>query len=281
MNIKQADDFYSSDKRKYIIRENKEFLNWYKQQSNSGYSFLLNLEAMQDLIEKITIWYELKYPNREIEKGVVIDTRFENIKSIANNFTIDQLRYCLSGKQIEVLDCNYRTGWGGLRTIGGYYNDDGVLCDVEGYISLIFLSLFAKEKEIIIEATEKGELVDFSGEVKTLEELLNVLEKQKNIDLDYSNLSKCIIRNKIDKELRERIIYMAALKLLYSKDTVPDNGYYRMKKLIQEFNEYYDLNLSTEVIDKSIDNEFINTQLDVPSNNKSKIIDFNLFKKRR
>ena len=60
--------FYSNEERKYFIKENKKFLDWYKEELNSGYSYILELEEVEDLINKIVIWYQLKYPNRKLEK---------------------------------------------------------------------------------------------------------------------------------------------------------------------------------------------------------------------
>ena len=38
-------------------------------------------------------------------------------------------------------------------------------------------------------------------------------------------------------ELRHRILQLVALKLVYSKNTIPERGYERAKRFINEFNK--------------------------------------------
>ena len=79
-----------------------------------------------------------------------------------------------------------------------------------------------------------------------------ILEELKNIpfqDLDICELEKCIQRHQIDLELRDKIIVLTSLSIRYSKNTTLEYGDLRAHKCIQEYNEYYNRNLSTEELD--------------------------------
>lgn len=274
--------FYSNEERKYFIKENKKFLDWYKEELNSGYSYILELEEVEDLINKIVIWYQLKYPNRKLEKGL-IDTRFEDLKDITKELTIDQLRYRLSSRQIEALDCNYRSGSGGVIPIGGYYDDDNILCDVDTFRTVIHLHLSSKEKDLTLDHTiiadTKGNLIDSSDlekyignkKVNTLDELFDVLRESENYNIDYSNLKKCVLTHMIDKTLREKIINIAALNLFFAQEVDSNYSYFRAKRLIKEFNDYYKLNISTQKMDLFVVCRTLNNRLYEDFNNFKKI----------
>ena len=59
-------------------------------------------------------------------------------------------------------------------------------------------------------------------------------------------------------ELRHRILQSVALKLLYSRNTIPERGYERAKRFINEFNKKLGLELSTEQIDETIHRDYTN-----------------------
>ena len=114
MTIAEANVFYNMDKEKYNLSTNKEFLKWYSDQCKNGYSACIEINEMQELIDNIVIWYEIKYPNREFEmlKGTRFND-FENIKSISENLTIEQLMFRLPHNQYCIIEGGYRArGWG-------------------------------------------------------------------------------------------------------------------------------------------------------------------------
>ena len=47
-----------------------------------------------------------------------------------------------------------------------------------------------------------------------------------------------------------------ALKLLYSETTIPERGYKRAKRFIDEFNKELNINLSTKEIDEIINRDY-------------------------
>ena len=67
MTIAQAERFYETDTKEYEIEKNKEFLNWLENSISNGYYCYIGLEELQELIDNIVKWYEIKYPERELK----------------------------------------------------------------------------------------------------------------------------------------------------------------------------------------------------------------------
>ena len=51
MIIKEAKNFYKQDNKKYIIKENKEFLSWLDKRINNGYHAVIEEKDIQELIK--------------------------------------------------------------------------------------------------------------------------------------------------------------------------------------------------------------------------------------
>lgn len=272
MTIAQAQRFYEQDSKKYDISENKELLTWLKESIKDGYHSFIDIEYLQELIDNIVYWYEMKYPEREME--FYEGTRyynFENMETLSKVMDIRQLMYRLPHKQLCLIECNYRSNDGGIRDV---YNDKGEIIEQK---TILFMNIDRKGAEY--NPVSMSKLSDFllyadtdSGKVNidynlkeyvntdniTLDELL-VLFKEKYADeLGFTKLDECIYDHNCDVELRRRILQLVALKLLYSHKTIPERGYERAKRFINEFNKKLDLNLSTEEIDEAINRDYTN-----------------------
>lgn len=63
-------------------------------------------------------------------------------------------------------------------------------------------------------------------------------------------LNPLIYRNNKDADLfYKQLIIMAGWGMIYSKNTVPEFGYFRAKKMFQEFNEQFNLDLDIHIYD--------------------------------
>ena len=49
---------------------------------------------------------------------------------------------------------------------------------------------------------------------------------------------------------------MTTLKLIYSRNTIPEYGYERAKKLINEFNRKLNINIKTNRVDEIINKDY-------------------------
>lgn len=74
---------------------------------------------------------------------------------------------------------------------------------------------------------------------------------------------------------------MVALKLLYSNRTIPERGYKRATRFINEFNKKMGLNLSTEEIDEIINRDYTNDERNLKSYDEDISKESNLNKPKR
>lgn len=243
MSTEEVKEFYKRDRKEYSINENKDFLTWFYEQLQSGYRPYLDISKIQGLIYKIVSWYELKYPDRDIEKQEgIIDSKFMNLDDITDYFSFEQLKYRLSDKELETLDCNYRACDGYDNFITFYITDKKSL---ENY------KVNADRKTGVINLEDlfflKNNIVYFSKE-PNIEELYFKIKGSKSYD--YSNLEKIILNHKIDLELRKKIIRFINLALIYSPQTKPEYGEIRARKFDQEISKNYNISIKKQTVKK-------------------------------
>ena len=114
MTIAEAERFYEKDTKDYEIEKNKDFLTWLKTSIKNGYHCFMKTEELQELIDSVVNWYEIKYPERELE--YFEGTRhlgFQGIRRISDVMDIRQLLFRLPHNQLCLMECGYRAkGWG-------------------------------------------------------------------------------------------------------------------------------------------------------------------------
>lgn len=273
MTIAQAQRFYEQDSKKYEVSKNKELLTWLKDAIKNGYHSFIDIEYLQELIDNIVYWYEMKYPEREME--FYEGTRyfnFEDMETLSKVMDIRQLMYRLPHEQLCLMECDYRSNGGGVRAV---YNDKG---EIVGHKIVLFMQIDRKDVEfnpysmcnelpdfLLYADTDSGKVHDdynlekyISEKNITLDELLVLFKEKCSDKLEFTKLEECIYDHDCDVELRRRILQLVALKLLYSNKTIPERGYKRAKRFINEFNEKMGLNLSTEEIDEAINRDYTN-----------------------
>ncbi|MBR1386552.1 MAG: hypothetical protein IJ568_06950 [Bacilli bacterium] len=260
MTISELERFKDENLEKYNIKTNYQFLEWLKNSLDGGYKSYMNITDIQNLIDKVANWYEIKYPEKELEKNEgIIDKQFFAIKNIEDLLTTDQLLYRLSSKERNILNCNYRSN--------GKSIDENNSEEVYVEISSINKNKYAKNdipKFYVVADAETGivkpnyELQKYVQKEVNLDELLEIFDKKYNGELDYSLLKETVNNHKSDIELRHRLLQLTLLKLLYSNNTTPERGYERAKNLIKDFNNDLDLRLSQEEIDEIMSRDYTN-----------------------
>ncbi|MBQ8891554.1 MAG: hypothetical protein IJ068_01670 [Bacilli bacterium] len=278
MTIREAENFYKSDNFKYNLKKNPRFLEWYKELKDNGYISYMNINSLQEFIDKLVIWYEIKYPERELDKEDGVNySDFRDLKELSQFMTMEQLVFRLDNNENCLLNGVYRTGCGGFR-----YNKDKGRYVPNLYIKFRRLEnesegypLFYKNEYGLHFDGDTGKITSFDNmpcelileDDMTIERLLAVLSKMDKFDL--TNIRKCIKLHETDEKLRDVILQYAALKMLYSENTIPTHGYKRAKKFILEFNNYFNLNLNDKEIDYLINKDYSDDSL------KSKKLDDN------
>ena len=272
MTIAEAERFYEKDTKDYEIEKNKDFLTWLKTSIKNGYHCFMKTEELQELIDSVVNWYEIKYPERELE--YFEGTRhlgFQGIRRISDVMDIRQLLFRLPHNQLCLMECGYRAkGWGQYPI---YENGKEIDLKVQ-----IFMKINKKNKEecnpwyggttyFLLQADYMtGEVLNYyeledyidNEENISLDELLSVFNEKYSNELDFTELTESVYDHNCDMELRDRILQLVALKLLYSRNTIPERGYERAKRFINEFNKKLGLELSTEQIDEIIHRDYTN-----------------------
>ena len=272
MTIAQAERFYEQDTKDYEIEKNKDFLNWLRASIEDGYHCFMETEELQELINSIVNWYEIKYPERELEyfEGTR-HMNFQDIRRISDVMNIRQLLFRLPHNQLCLMECGYRAkGWGQHPI---YENGKKI-----GWKVQIFMSINRKNEEksdlwlgkapyfllhadhMTGEVSKDYELEEYidNDENINLDELLSIFNKKYIDELDFTELKESVYDHNCDMELRHRILQLVALKLLYSRNTIPERGYERAKRFINEFNKKLGLALSTEQVDEIIHRDYTN-----------------------
>ena len=269
MTIAQAERFYEQDSKKYEVLKNKELLSWLKNSVKNGYHPFIDIEGLQKLVDDITNWYEIKYPEREMEfyEGIGYSD-FENMKSLSKLMNIKQLMYRLPREQLYLMECDYRSTGQGFRNV---YDDKN---EIVAEKPILFMSIYRKNIEssivpnFLLHADNDSGKVEIDYNLKdyvntdsiTLDELLNLFKEKYSEEFSFTELEKCVYDHNCDVELRNKVLQLVALKLLYSRRTIPERGYERSKRFINEFNKKMGLNISTEEIDNAINKDYTNTE---------------------
>lgn len=269
MTIIQAEKFYEQDLKKYEVLKNKELLFWFKDSVKKGYHPFIDIEGLQELVDNITTWYEIKYPEREMEYYERIrHFDFEKIKPLSKLMDIKQLMYRLPCEQLYLLECDYRSTGQGFRNV---YDDKN---EIVAEKPILFMSIYRKNIEssivpnFLLHADTESGKVEIDYNLKdyvntdniTLDELLNLFKEKYSEEFSFNELEKCVYDHNCDVELRNKVLQLVALKLLYSRRTIPERGYERSKRFINEFNKKMGLNISTEEIDNAINKDYTNTE---------------------
>ncbi len=273
MTIVQAEKFYEQDAKDYELENNREFLNWLNERIDEGYHSFMSVEGLQNLIDKIANWYEIKYPEKELEymEGIRYN-KFQDITPLSDVMDINQLFYRLSHFQLNLMECAYRaTGWGQQPVYENgkevdwkaqvfmRINKKGIAEFSPGKTPYFLLRADCMTGEVAPNL-ETDDYLDREEKV-TLEELLTHFSENFSDELDFTELKNCVYDHQIDMELRNRVLQLVALKLLYSKNTTPERGYERAKRFIDEFNEQVELDLSTEEMDEIMYRDYTNDEM--------------------
>ena len=266
MTKDELKNFYNNDLKKYDLKENTYFKVMFNRLLEEGYNLFIGLDEMQDLIDRLTFWYEIKYPEREFDfydGKIVQDFAFK--KELSDLMDINQLFFRLTDNQIKFLKGNYRSKIEKEYPI--YEEGKKIGVSKKVYFKINRNSndkYYSKHKDFIISADAISGKVDSDYETLkyidnddiTLNDLFQVFSESYADCLDFLELEQALKNNYVDNYLRDDILNFVALRLLYSKKTVPERGYKRAIRFMDEFNKRLGLNLSYDEIDKLMNNSY-------------------------
>jgi len=248
----EYENFCKADDRRYILKENNEFMDWYLNMKKQGFSSIIDINQMQNLINNIVMFYEFKYPS-EMFDSLRYSTDVEenqNTIKIAGMLSFDQLKFRLYHDYIQFLDCNY---WNYVSLKRPRKN----LWDLTSMSIRIYPD--GKIEPVDLDGLKENKFLDDISGINSIE---NLYGKFESIDtnVDYSELTRCIRTHKFNVTLRNKILSLVPFALLYSSNTLPQNGYIRAKSFIRTFNREYNLNMDLDELDEIMSRDYTGKQ---------------------
>ena len=229
---------------KYKLIKDKDFLKFIKREIRHGYKPLIDIENIDEIIDKIVRWYEFKYPT-----DFLIDDEFnEKYIDLSNEMTIEQLLLRLSEEETQLIKCDYTSTGGGNKPI---YEGTEIV-DFEPY-------LFFKIKNYNYDKSDYRSdlLIDFNPvtgkidnncfanfytskrkneglKIETINELYEYFKKTKEPNINYSQLERIIKDKEIDEKIRVYIIQYVE-KNMKDRDLLTRDRYKIFKKEIKKY----------------------------------------------
>jgi len=238
----EKDNFFALDNKEYILKDNKDFMKWYNEKIKQGFYSILTIEQLQDMIEKVVLFFEIKYHSKFLSECLKCDKSEEyyKAKDIAKKMDINQLKYRLYHDYVQFLECSYCC-YINLRKPKENIFD----------LSKEFIKIYKDgtiDKYDLESLKENGYVHDIEG-IKTVSDLLGYFLSNPT-KVDYSELENLVFNHKTKLELRNKILELITLAMLYSRNSLPIYGYVRAKSFIRMMNKEYKLNLNTFEIDE-------------------------------
>lgn len=250
MTISEVENFHKQDEKKYILSQNKKILNFIQQKKKEGINFRLSIEQMQQIINQIVQFFEFKYPSSFITDLFYKceDTKkdMKICQSLAKTLDIEQLKYRLGHYYVQFLDCSYGDRF-------DMYKEKKNLNDIDR-ISVRMDKNGTIEPYDLESIREYGFLNNIDG-IQTISDALGRFIESP-VDVDYSGLTKAVITHKAQIQLRNMILELIPLKLIYSNNGDPEYGYIRAKSFVRMFNKEYNLNISMEEIEEIMHRDY-------------------------
>ena len=109
MTIKEVENFYRCDKKKYNLENNQSFWQWlFLEETKFGYNLWLSHENMQEFIDFLVKWYEIKYPDRLIQTHHgEVEPDYKDNPYIKENMDYQALLYRLPYQVLALIKNKY------------------------------------------------------------------------------------------------------------------------------------------------------------------------------
>lgn len=250
----ESDNFYVQDERKYILNKNNIILEFMEQKKKENIFFILDIEQMQKMMSDIVLFFEFKYPDNFL-CNLLYERKYEKkqrgeCQKIAKTLNIEQLKYRLYHDYVQFLDCSYASQIHITREKKHLWECSfaSIRIDDKGYIEPYDLEHLKENKF----------LENIEGVKKASDLLGRFIES--TIEVDYSELTNVVLTHKANIKLKNMVLKLIPLYMIYSKNTLPEYGYIRAKSFIRMFNKEYNLNMDTEEIDEIMSRDYSNIE---------------------
>lgn len=234
------ENFEKYDNKEYIVEQNTEFIKYYKEKLKEGYYPVLDLNEIQNLIDKLAMFFEFKYPEEMFDASTYPDGTkkevFHKCSKIAKKLDIEQLKYRLTHKELYFLDCEYPIYFTLKRPKKLFKSDN----------SMVRIESDGKIDPFELENLKFDGFIENIDGITRVEDLLGRYFGQET-NIDYSELERAITNHKNSVAIRNKVLEMTMQKMLYSSS--PEHGYVRAKRFMKMFNKEYNSGLSMKKLD--------------------------------
>ena len=237
-----------------LVIQEKKLLNLIKDRLEKGYNVYSNIDYINELIDIIVNWYEFKYPSDKIkmsEKSIISDKnnilflvppkhRLRKIENLSNHMGYTELMFRIPRHLHPIVECWYKDEAGSITDVGT------VKIHAKNTLNIVTYKFLINMYDGYILNKEDSDLLKINS--STIEKLVERTENNQEFDIEEPK--KVVLTHEYDLEIRKEIFRLISLILLFRADNF-EVGYIRAKKFIEEFNKYiYNLNLSTDIIEK-------------------------------
>lgn len=250
----EIQNFYSQDEKKYLLNQNSNIVNYIMKMKNEGIFFMLDIDQIEKMMKDIVHFFEFKYPNSFLSDLIYNINHDENVKicqELAKALDINQLKFRLRSDYVNFLDCPYGQTLHIQKEKKKFWDWTSIYIhiDNDGYVNVRDLQIL-KEQEFIhnIEGIQK--ISDLLGRFI-----------ESSFDVDYSEITKTVITHKANIQLRNIILNLIPLKMIYSKSTLPEYGYIRAKSFVRMFNKEYGLNIDMQEVENIMKADYSNEKI--------------------
>ena len=211
------------DNKEYNLAENEKIQAWLELKEKMGYIPEITMEELQDLMDKLVFWYELKYPNFMLDDSYLACNNPPNpkmkkqVETLSEHMTFDQLmnrltynQYCFLTDIIQSCDLQYyvkvNKDDNDNKTMDGYIHSYYNMDSIEAiYTDKVLEQILGGKLEISYSYRNligKWQInLDDSWELMEIDLLLRERIKLLCFDLKSAN------------DYRKKILDLAALKL--------------------------------------------------------------------
>lgn len=233
--------FYYDDEKKYYLKENKEFLDLIDQIKNTDYQKNIDITACQYLVDFIANWYELKNSNQRLEELLsilpvklhkILDCLYWGSGYIKEDDNTKKMTTMI--KISQKVDSDYYIPGPGINLL-----IDSVTGEIHGYNNY---NSFFNERETIF-----NKKLILERKYNNINYLYYILSRYYSNELELLELKQSIITKNGDREIRNYLLGVIALKLLYSKSNDLESSYQKVLEFIDDFNNYYNIQLNDNI----------------------------------
>lgn len=242
----ENEEFYREDKEEYNIMTNTKLIKWLLHEMKEGYDYTIDIKDLQRIVDSLADWYETKYPTVLCTKGNI-----HGIDDMSKNMNVDSYLCRLTETQQNLLSCPYHA-----KDMRIFEKKHEGLKDkyIEFQLKKGFnsITLDADVNHGFIAEWSIKDLADWNISIPYMTDINELYIAFTHIgkDMEYKDLERIVKDHEIDLKLRNELLNLVSLKLIYSKKDSIEYGYKRSLCFIKEFNDYYyNISLNSDKID--------------------------------